>query len=96
MGWAVALLTVLLVATVTSGDGSVLKGLHEGRKIGALADGAAEVDEAVHGFFLAVFVDESTGVDGGHVGAVERFHFFEFADVLVAAILGKARRLLLV
>lgn len=51
---------------------------------------AVNGNKTVVGVFLGVFIDETAGVDMGHVVAVERCNFFEFARVGVAAVLGKA------
>jgi hypothetical protein len=63
----------------------------ESGEIGKWGDGAAgECDETVLGFLLGVLVDETTGVDRGHIGAVERLDLLPFTGVGVATILGKA------
>jgi hypothetical protein len=89
--WARACGGGSLVATVAGWSWGLLVCVLEGGEIGALADGVArDVDETVVGFLLGVFVDEATGVDGGHVAAVEGGDLTELAGVCVATKLGQA------
>lgn len=68
-----------------------MEGSLESCEVWAIGDLAiADVDKTVIGFFLGVFVDETTGVDWSHLGTVESLDFFELAGVLVAAVLGEA------
>jgi hypothetical protein len=90
-GGALASLAVGLVAAVALGGGVVGELLHEVLEVVVLGVGVA-VDraEAVLGFLLGVFVDETAGVDGGHVGVVEGLDGAEGTGVGVAAVLGEA------
>jgi hypothetical protein len=84
-------LAVGLVATVA---GRVLGGresLLEGLEVIALGDGVTvDLNKSVVGIFLGVFIDETSGVDAGHVGAVERLDLLELSGSLVAAVFGQA------
>jgi hypothetical protein len=75
-----------LVATIAGrGRGLCVSSL-KNLEVVKLGDGvAAESNESVLGLFLGVFVDETTGVDGTHVAAVERRDLVELAGILVAA-----------
>jgi hypothetical protein len=86
LGWALGSGTARLVTTIAGGGrGLCVSGL-ENLEVVHLGDGtAAELDESVLGLFLGVFVDETTGVDGTHVAAVERRDLVELAGILVAA-----------
>jgi hypothetical protein len=80
-----------LVTTVTAGGRGLCVGTLEGFEIIHLGDGtAAEGNESVLGFFLGVFVDETTRVDRSHVAAVERRDLVELTGVLVATELRQA------
>ena len=84
-------LAVRLVATVAGGSGGLSECVLELGEVIHLADLATlDLDESVVGVFLGVFVDETSGVDGGHVGAVDGSNFVELALVLVATVLGQA------
>lgn len=80
-----------VVATVT-GRGWVggQGGLQSG-EVGLLGHGGArDLDKTVAGAFLRVLVDETTGVDAGHLLVVEGLDFLELARALDAAVFGEA------
>jgi hypothetical protein len=82
-----------VVATVAGRSGVVRELLHKGLEVIVLGVGvAADRAEAVLGFFLRVLVDETAGVDGGHVSVVEGLDSVKGTGVLVAAVLGKAEK----
>jgi len=75
-----------LVSTIASRYWGLGVGILEGAEIGTLGDRVAvNVDEAIVGFFLGVFVDETTRVDSRHVGTVDRGNFAKVTRVGVAA-----------
>ena len=91
LGGALAGLAVGLVATVALGGGVVLELLHEVLEVVVLGVAVAiDRAEAVLGFFLGVLVDETAGVDGGHIVVVEGLDGTEGTGVGVAAVLRKA------
>lgn len=91
LGRALAGLAVGLVATVALGGRVVLELLHEVLEVVVLGVAVAiDRAEAVLGFFLGVLVDETAGVDGGHVVVVEGLDGAEGTGVGVAAVLGEA------
>lgn len=91
VGRAFGGLAIGLVAAVAGGGRVVAELLHEVLEVVVLGVGvAADGAETVLGFLLGVLVDETTGVDGGHVIVVEGLDGAEGTCVLVAAVLGKA------
>lgn len=84
-------LAVGLVAAVAAGVLGGGESILEGGEVSKLLDGVAvDLDKTVVGIFLGVFVDETAGVDAGHVGAVERLDLLELSGSLVATVLGEA------
>jgi len=80
-----------VVSSISSWVGSVLESSLEGGEISELSDGGAgNGDETIISLFLGVFVDETTRVHCGHVGAVKRGDFLELSGVQVATVLGQA------
>ena len=79
-----------LVTTVAGGVGRVCVGVLESGEVVKLLDvGAVNLNETVLGVLLRVFVDKTTGVDRGHVGAVDGLDLVELTLVGVAAKLGE-------
>jgi hypothetical protein len=92
LGRAVRGLVGRAVSTISSWVGSSCEGGLESGKIIAFVDVTRAGDgyETIFGSFLRVFVNETTGVNSGHISAVEGGDFFEFPSVGVATIFGKA------
>lgn len=79
-----------LVTTVAGGVGGVGVGVLQGCEVGKLLDAVTvDLNKTVVGVFLRVLVDETSGVDGGHVGAVDGLDFVELTLVGVATELGQ-------
>jgi len=80
-----------LVTTVAGGVSGVGVGVLEGGEVVKLLDaGAVDLDKTVLGVLLRVLVDETTRVDGRHVGAVDGLDLVELTLVGVATELGQA------
>jgi hypothetical protein len=92
LGRAGGRLAVGLVTTIAAGVLGGRESVLQGGEVSELLDGVAvDLNESVVGVFLGVFVDETSGVDASHVGAVERLDLLELPGTLVATVLGEAR-----
>ena len=79
-----------LVATIAGGVGGVGVSVLEGGEVGELLDAVVvDLDKTVLGVLLRVLVDKTTGVDRGHVGAVDGLDLVELTLVGVATKFGE-------
>lgn len=82
-----------VVLAVAGGVVGLLEGSLQGVVVGQLLDGvAADLDQTVVAGLLGVLIDETTGVDTGHLGGVESADLLELTGVGVAAVFGKEER----
>jgi hypothetical protein len=84
------------VSSVSGWVGGSGEGGQERGEVGIFGDGgvAVDSDETIVVALFGVLVDETAGVDACHFSVVESGHFFEFAYIGVATILGQAGKLL--
>jgi hypothetical protein len=83
-----------VVSSVSRGISGASQGGLESGEVGTFGDGSIRVDgdEAVFAAFLRVLIDETSRIDAGHLGIVQRSNFLEFTGVGVATILGEASK----
>lgn len=91
--WASVGTTSAVIATVTAGVLGLLESSLQGLVVGQLLDAVAvHLDQTVVAGLFGILVDETAGVDAGHLGGIESADFLELAGVGVAAILREEER----
>lgn len=85
--------TGLVVATVTLGVGGLLESRLQGSEVRTLSDAVTvDGDQAIVATLVGVLVNETTRVDGCHLGRVQRTDFLELTLVGVATVLREEER----